>query len=72
MCCLSIKILKTKTQQQKTISATQRKAKIVFSTYKKMHMYCKNCKKHMGNTFPEKLVLISKNKIKGKSKCAIC
>ena len=35
-------------------------------------MYCKNCKKHTGNTFPEKLVLISKNKIKGKSKCAIC
>ena len=37
-----------------------------------MHMYCKNCKKHTGNTFPKKLVLISKNKIKGKSKCAIC
>ena len=30
-------------------------------------MYCKNC-----NTFPKKLVLISKNKIKGKSKGAIC
>ena len=28
-----------------------------------MHMYCKSCKK---------LVLISKNKIKRKSKCAIC
>ena len=36
-----------------------------------MHMSCKNCKKHTGNTFPEKLILISKNKIKGKSKCAI-
>ena len=36
-----------------------------------MHMYCKNWKKHRGNTFPKKLVLISKNKIKGKSKCAI-
>ena len=35
-------------------------------------MYCKNCKKHTGNKFPKKLVLISKNKIKGKSKCAIC
>ena len=35
-------------------------------------MYCKNCKKHTGNTFPKKLVLISKNKTKGKSKCAIC
>ena len=36
-----------------------------------MHIYCKNCKKHTGNTFPKKLVLISKNKIKGKSKSAI-
>ena len=35
-------------------------------------MYCKNCKKHTGNTFPKKLVLISRNKIKVKSKCAIC
>ena len=37
-----------------------------------MHTYCKNCKKHTSNTFPEKLILISKNKIKGKSKCANC
>ena len=37
-----------------------------------MHIYCKNCKKQTGNTFPIKLFLISKNKIKGKSKCAIC
>ena len=37
-----------------------------------MHMHCKNYKKHTGNTFPKKSVLISKNKIKGKSKCAIC
>ena len=29
------------------------------------------CKKHTGNTFPKKLVLISKNKIKGKSKCKV-
>ena len=36
-----------------------------------MHSYCKKCKKHTGNMFPKKLVLISKNKIKGKSKCAI-
>ena len=35
-------------------------------------MYCKNCKKHVGDTFPKKLALISKNKIKGKSKCGIC
>ena len=38
----------------------------------KMRIYCKKCKKHTSNTFPKKLVLISKNKIKGKSKCAIC
>ena len=37
-----------------------------------MHMYCKNCNKHTGNTLPKRLVLISKNKIKGKSKRAIC
>ena len=37
-----------------------------------MHIYCKKCNKHTGNTFPKKLILISKNKVKGKSKCAIC
>ena len=37
-----------------------------------MHIYCKNCKNDIGNIFPKKLVLISKNKIKRKSKCAIC
>ena len=37
-----------------------------------MHIYCKNCKKYTGNTFPKKLVLISKNKVTEKSKCAIC
>ena len=36
-----------------------------------MHIYCKNCKKKTSNTFPKKLVPISKCKIKGKSKCAI-
>ena len=35
-------------------------------------MYCNNCKKHTGNLFPKKVILISRNKIKGKSKCAIC
>ena len=45
---------------------------IVFSNYKNMDIYCKNCKKHAGYTFPKKLISISKNKIKGKSKCAIC
>ena len=37
-----------------------------------MHLCCQNCNKHTGNTFPKKSILISKNKIKGKSKCAIC
>ena len=37
-----------------------------------MHIYCKKCKRHRGNTFPKKLILIFKNKIKGKSRCAIC
>ena len=37
-----------------------------------MRIYCKKCKRHTSNTFPKKLVLISKNKIKGKSRCAIC
>ena len=37
-----------------------------------MHIYCKKSKKHTGNTFPKNLILISKNEIKGKSKCAIC
>ena len=37
-----------------------------------MRIYCKKCNKHTGNAFPKKIVLISKNKIKGKSRCAIC
>ena len=37
-----------------------------------MHIYCKKCNKHTGNAFPKKLILISKNKIKGKSRCTIC
>ena len=37
-----------------------------------MHIYCKKCNKHTGNTFPKKLILISKNEIKGKVKCVIC
>ena len=37
-----------------------------------MHIYCKKCNKHRSNTYPKKIILISKNKIKGKSKCAIC
>ena len=37
-----------------------------------MHIYCKKCSKNTANTFPKKLVIISKNKIKGKSRCGIC
>ena len=37
-----------------------------------MHIYCKGCKKHTRNTFPNKIVLILKNKIKEKSKFVIC
>ena len=37
-----------------------------------MRLYCKKCKRHISDTFPKKLVLISKNKTKGKSRCAIC
>ena len=37
-----------------------------------MHISCKKCKKHASNTSPKQIILISKNKIKGKSKCAIC
>ena len=35
-------------------------------------MYCKKSNKHTGNTYPKKIILISKNEMKGKSKCAIC
>ena len=37
-----------------------------------MHIYSKKCNNHTSNTFPKKLILMSKNKIKGKSKCTIC
>ena len=37
-----------------------------------MYIYCKKCKIHTGNIFKKKLILISKNKIKGKLKCIIC
>ena len=42
------------------------------SHYKNMHIYCKKSKKQIANTFPKKIFLISKNKIKGKSRCVIC
>ena len=37
-----------------------------------MRIYCKKCNKHTSNTYSKKIILISKDKIKGKSKCAIC
>ena len=49
------------------------KRKNSFCRLQNMQICCKNCKRHTGNTFQKKkkLVLISKNKVKGKSKCAI-
>ena len=37
-----------------------------------MYNYCKKYNKHTCNTYLKKIILISKDKIKGKSKCAIC
>ena len=37
-----------------------------------MHIYCKMYNKHTGNIFPKQIILISENKIKGRSACAIC
>ena len=37
-----------------------------------MHTCCKKCNKHTSNTFKKKIVLIPKNEIKVKSRCAIC
>ena len=37
-----------------------------------MHIHCKKCNKHTGNTYPKKIILILKDKVKEKSKCAIC
>ena len=37
-----------------------------------MRLYCKKRKRHTSNKFPKKFVLISNNKIKGKSRCFIC
>ena len=37
-----------------------------------MHIYCKKCCKRIANTYPKMITLISKNKIRGKSRCAIC
>ena len=48
------------------------KSKNNFYKLQTMQIYCKNFKKYKGNTFPKKLLLISKTKMKGKSKCGIC
>ena len=37
-----------------------------------MYNYCKKYNKRTCNTYLKKIILISKDKIKGKSKCAIC
>ena len=37
-----------------------------------MRLYCKKCKRHTSNTFPKKIILISNNKIKRKSRCFVC
>ena len=36
-----------------------------------MRLYCKKCKRHTSNTFPKKIILISNNKITGKSRSFI-
>ena len=64
-------------QQQKVIQRQNKfsnpiKSRNNFYRLQNMKIYCKNCKKHTRNTFPKKLVFISKKKIKIKSKCAIC
>ena len=48
------------------------KSKTNFHKLQDIQVYCKNCKKIQVTRFQKKLVLILKNKIKGKSKCAIC
>ena len=45
---------------------------IIQSYYNKYIFIVKRGNKHTNNTFPKKLILISKNKIKGKLRCAIC
>ena len=62
-------IFLTKTKQQKII---QRQHKISNLIKSKNNFYVlQDCKKHTSNTFPNKLVPISKNIIKEKSKLAI-
>ena len=44
----------------------------LFLNYKNVPFFCKKCKNIQITRFQKELVLISKNKIKGNSKCAIC
>ena len=37
-----------------------------------MHIYCKTYCKYTANTYSRKITLISKNKIRGKSRFSIC
>ena len=37
-----------------------------------MGLYCKKCKRHASKYISKKIVLISNNKIKEKSRCFIC
>ena len=61
---INIKLNKKKNQLFKNQKQPNKKQNS-FYKLQKMHMYCKNCKKHTDNTFPKKIVLILKNKIKG-------
>ena len=56
-----IKIVEAKIQEQKIILTNYKTCKFIVKTVKNIYT---------GNTFPKKLVLISKNKIKVNSKCA--
>ena len=68
--CRSSKSSKTKIQKKNNFSDNII-VQIVFTSHKNIQIYYKNCKKHTGNTFPKKLVLISKHEMKGKSKYVI-
>ena len=49
-----------KSRLKKNFFSNNINCQIVFSNCKNMHIFCKKCKKHTGNTFPKKLILISK------------
>ena len=45
---------------------------IIHILFEKMQIYCSRCKKYTDNTCPEKQVMITNKKIKGKTRCAGC